>query len=280
MRKLTNYLLGLFAIVALLTFVSCEDDKATPIDPPTAAFTAEASSDFSGTVTFTNTSIEADSYTWDFGDGAGNSAEESPVYVYNASGTYTVKLIAINAGGADTTTNEVAINVLGENLVQAGETNWTAYPGYQNPVTFSDAGAHFTYTSADGWQQAGIYQTVTIEAGKTYTVDLNAESTSGLSNSWFEVYVDYEAPVEAQDYNAGGKKRSINSWDGCAGAPFNGLISEIGCGQEEDGTPKNTGLFTATEAGTVHIVIRSGGENADHYADGVVVSNVTLREVK
>jgi len=47
------------------------------------------------TVEFFNTSSEANSYMWDFGDGA-TSTEDNPTHIYTESGTYTVELIAIN----------------------------------------------------------------------------------------------------------------------------------------------------------------------------------------
>lgn len=220
---------------------------------------------------------------WDFGNGITGTGNEI-IVKYPDIAVYTITLTLVTKAGVATKTFEhnqtvAAAAELGPNLILAGEENWTPYPGFNNTVSFTDAGAHFIYTSADGWQQAGIYQTVEVEANKSYTIDLNAESTSGLANTWFEVYVDYEAPVDGQDYNAGGKKRSINTWDGCGNTPFNGLISVIGCGTE-DGASKNEGLFEATQSGIVYIVIRSGGESAGHYGDGVIVSNISFNELQ
>jgi PKD repeat protein len=53
-------------------------------------------------VDFANTSIEADSYEWDFGDGMGSSTLPDPSYTYGADGTYTVFLYATNGCGIDT----------------------------------------------------------------------------------------------------------------------------------------------------------------------------------
>lgn len=49
-------------------------------------------------VTFTNMSLDADSYAWDFGDGS-TSTEMSPTHVFKTAGTFTVKLVATNADG-------------------------------------------------------------------------------------------------------------------------------------------------------------------------------------
>jgi gliding motility-associated-like protein len=65
------------------------------------------------TVTFTNNSINSDSYLWTFGDGSGTSTESDPIHVYPSIGNvaYTVELIALNSFGCvDTTEKTVFIN--------------------------------------------------------------------------------------------------------------------------------------------------------------------------
>ena len=61
-------------------------------------------------VRFTNTSQFADTYFWDFGDGE-NSTQYEPVHEYNATGTYTVKLVAISRAGC-TDTFPLIVNVI------------------------------------------------------------------------------------------------------------------------------------------------------------------------
>lgn len=61
-------------------------------------------------VSFTNTSTNATSYIWDFGDGSA-SLQTSPTYTYDIPGNYPVKLIAENANCADTTNVTVSVTV-------------------------------------------------------------------------------------------------------------------------------------------------------------------------
>lgn len=74
---------------------------------PTSDFTFSIAG---GTVTFTNTSTDATSYSWDFGDN-GMSTQASPIYAYTAINTYEVTLTATNDCGSTTTTQTVDIMV-------------------------------------------------------------------------------------------------------------------------------------------------------------------------
>jgi len=80
-------------------------------------------------VTFSNTSSDATSYSWDFGDFT-NSSAPAPTHAYAANGAYTVTLTAINGGCTDTETFEVIIAVSLEELGTV--TDVKLYP---NPTT-------------------------------------------------------------------------------------------------------------------------------------------------
>jgi PKD repeat protein len=78
--------------------VSYHDENDLP-DIPSALPTASFSFAKEGNVvTFTNTSKNATSYSWDFGDG-GTSTDKDPVYTYAADGDYTVTLTAMDDNG-------------------------------------------------------------------------------------------------------------------------------------------------------------------------------------
>jgi parallel beta-helix repeat protein len=76
-------------------------------DIPTASFTTENSF---LTTAFTNTSGNAESYMWKFGDG-NMSAEVSPLHVYKGEGTYTVMLKAVNSCSSDSVESDVVIHI-------------------------------------------------------------------------------------------------------------------------------------------------------------------------
>jgi PKD repeat protein len=92
----------------------CKDstqNTVTVVNKPTASFTVPSNVCTSNnTFTFTNTSVGASSFTWSFGDGT-ISNQASPTKVYPILGTYTVRLIAVNANGCiDSTSQIVSMN--------------------------------------------------------------------------------------------------------------------------------------------------------------------------
>lgn len=77
--------------IAALALASCAVKPVATFTVPTQKLVAPAA------VTFTNTTPKADSYVWDFGDGA-TSTEASPSHTYFHSGNYTVTLKAVQSG--------------------------------------------------------------------------------------------------------------------------------------------------------------------------------------
>ena len=77
---------------------------------PVSAFTAPSQVNMAANVSFVNNSLNATNYIWDFGDG-GISSLQTPTYVYNNSGIYTITLEAINVNCNDTIRSEQVIQV-------------------------------------------------------------------------------------------------------------------------------------------------------------------------
>ncbi|MFZ1664815.1 MAG: PKD domain-containing protein [Flavobacteriales bacterium] len=62
-------------------------------------------------VTFTNTSIASNAWTWNFGDGT-TSTEMDPMHTYAEPGTYTVTLTAEDGTCTDVSTQEIIVDIL------------------------------------------------------------------------------------------------------------------------------------------------------------------------
>ncbi|MBP6826492.1 MAG: PKD domain-containing protein, partial [Saprospiraceae bacterium] len=66
----------------------------------------------SGEIAFTNNSLNADTYLWDFGDG-NQSDLVDPVHIYAQNGSYPVTLTAVNACGERVITDTVLVIISG-----------------------------------------------------------------------------------------------------------------------------------------------------------------------
>jgi PKD repeat protein len=78
---------------------------------PLASFTVNKTTAPAGEeVSFTNTSSDATSFYWDFGDGT-NSAEQNPSHSYSSPGTYTVTLTATGEGGSNSVSKSLTITL-------------------------------------------------------------------------------------------------------------------------------------------------------------------------
>ncbi len=161
------------------------------------------------TISLTNTSTGATSYSWDFGDGSMVSTDENPTHNYAMDGTYTVTLTATNPCGTVTTTETITIttapNVAFSADILSGctplEVNFTdqstgtisswlweitgATPSSstdQNPTfTFDTPGTYdvtLTVTNASG--NYPITQTSYIVVGSTPIADFDVNFSGGV----------------------------------------------------------------------------------------------------
>ncbi|HOZ30378.1 MAG TPA: M14 family zinc carboxypeptidase, partial [Bacteroidales bacterium] len=96
------------------TVTELKEDYITVYIPgaPVAGFNSDVTTTCTGIVQFTNTSVDADTYEWDFGDGT-ESTEVNPIHTYTENGTFTVSLTAINAYGDNTysVTDMITVNL-------------------------------------------------------------------------------------------------------------------------------------------------------------------------
>lgn len=96
--------------VCMIAMSSCTADTTcstvTICLPVSAAFTSASNND---TVMFSNGSVNATTWAWDFGDGSPIDTTANPSHVYGTMGTYTVCLIATSNCDADTLCTTVTI---------------------------------------------------------------------------------------------------------------------------------------------------------------------------
>jgi hypothetical protein len=83
-----------------------------------------------GQISFTNKSINATDYLWDFGDGT-ISVAINPIHIFTTAGTFNVKLLASKCGVFDSITQTIDIVTLG---VQTQNSNKIYFNIYPNPT--------------------------------------------------------------------------------------------------------------------------------------------------
>src|SRR6187549_128290 len=160
---------------------------------------------------------------WNFGEGGGASMGDAiDTVFYPDAGKYTITLTAIGRGGLTTdastdldvlTSDPNAGNLVVGGKMEAGDNSSWQFVTYTAGVSAAIVDGKMAFTGG-GWGQAGIYQTIQVEGGKKYKVDMNV-SGSGATDTWFEVYVGKAVPVPGSDYNDGGKRLALNTWTGC-----------------------------------------------------------------
>jgi PKD repeat protein len=109
-----KHVILLILLTAVLAFVfGCGSDDNTSTQPtpgPNASFTVSGATVTPATISFTNTSENADHYQWDFGDGR-TSVQASPTMAFDAHGQYTITLIATQSSSSRSDTSRQTISI-------------------------------------------------------------------------------------------------------------------------------------------------------------------------
>ena len=165
-------------------------------ESPSANFTFEVEDNL---VVFTNTSDNADTYFWDFGD-MNNSNLQNPENLYANQGTYDVTLTVTNGCGSNSTT----LQIITGSIPSAGFTSGPSSGCAPITVQFNDGS---TGNPTEWfWQFPGGTPTtsdeqnpsVTYTTSGTYTVSLAVSNSAGNNFVTQENYVVVEAFPEPE----------------------------------------------------------------------------------
>jgi PKD repeat protein len=148
---------------------------------PTADFSQSSNN---AVATFTNTSIGATSFAWDFGDNTGTSADENPTYTYVNDGTYTVTLTATNDCGSVTSTEMVTIVTPPNPDFSANTQTGCAGDMIQFTDSSSDNTTGWNWTFEGGTPATSTEQnpSVTYSTPGTYSVTLEVSNSAGMNS--------------------------------------------------------------------------------------------------
>lgn len=277
-------------VVLVVSFLSCQPDEIDEgngilqSNTMDASFTITAVEGKNNTYLFTANNNYATSQ-WNVDDGSGFSIGKNTKEVFFPdAGTYKIEHKVTGIGGAfEVDSKDLVIDKsdpLAGNIVAGGKFETSQDISNWSIVNISASGTEWTF--ADGkatvkggnWNQKGLYQEVDVIEGVTYKIDMLASSTSGVSDTWFEVFASATKPVDGSDYSAGGKLITINTWAGCGSSPFSGKLSEVGCDLGALTNPNEPGKFVAQATETIYLVIKSGGGDLK---DGISIDNIEMR---
>ena len=145
--------------------------------PPSAGFNVEQSISNFLEYSFSNSSTNATSYEWDFGDG-NMSMQESPTHVYDTPDEYTITLTAYNDVGLSASLSKT-INILAP---VSADFTFEVDPDDYRTYRFMDASEDavmLLWEFGDGYQFTGMDPMHTYEQDGEYTVTLTAYSVTG-----------------------------------------------------------------------------------------------------
>ena len=178
------------------------------------------------TVNFINTSTGAISYRWDFGDFSPKDFTANPTHIYTSSGTFVVKLVAVN--GSDSTIKMKVVNIqsnvfawfnpinnpgcLGEetkfNVTAFGVTNY--FWDFGDGQTSLVANPNHTYSGTGTYTITLIaYNSCTSDTViQPVTIDNNAQPTANFSPGSYTV-----CPGEPVTFSNYSSNLTNASWD-------------------------------------------------------------------
>ncbi len=194
-------------------------------------------------LTFTNTSVNATTYEWDFGDGSG-SFEDNPVHEYSVAGTYLVVLKATNACG--TSTKSYTINTAPTAFFDASPTSGCAALVVVMDNQSSSNAVSFVWTFPGGAPSSSnqVNPTVVYPIAGTYSITLKATNSSGSHTFTRTNYITVKAiPTANFTFTVSGPTATFTNTT--IGSP-NSYLWDFGDGS------------TSTQVNPVHTYANSG----------------------
>ncbi len=233
---------------------------------PTAAFTATTVCT-NTPMTFTNNSINGNSYFWDFGDPSvttDTTSAASPTYTYTNAGTYNVMLIANPGPCSDTSILAVTVAPGPQVLFAAPQTC------LNDPTIFTDQSS-ITSGNIVGWSwDFGVgalsndtsnlqNPTYTYATAGTYTVSLTCTSNNGCqTTNTMTITVN---PLPAANFSSDvvcvGAPTTFTDLSGTPGGTITGWVWDFGDGSPTSSTQNPQHTYTNDSTYNVTLIIQN-----------------------
>lgn len=142
------------------------------------------------TISFSNSSINSSSYTWDFGDGT-MSSSANPAHTYTAVGNYSVKLRSTGTSSCNTTdsitkTNYVTVTNVGMPITACSPAQGNNMSSYGiTKVEFGSISKTSTNAS-EGYKDFVCTNQTSLIAGNPYVLKITTQSTAERVAVWID----------------------------------------------------------------------------------------------
>ena len=233
-------------LVLALLFFSCSKEFLNDCDQESLAFktiTADFTPNINNNiVTFKNNSVNAESYSWEFGDGTTSKVfDPTKPFVYRDT-PYSVKLTVSRCGGERQSSISKNIDVKCTTRAPEIETDKRIICAGES--TILKLKTNCASGSTVKWSNGALTNTITVNSAGTYTAQCVANCTSVVSNA-IEVTVN---PKPNQP------NITASSFDVCEGSTFSlpNTICNVGTLIWNDGTtglsktPNTTSIYSVT----------------------------------
>ncbi len=182
---------GTYTVKLLANFGACKDSasKTVVIAPkPRAVFVGDDTISCQAplTVNFTNTSVNAVSYKWNFGDGF-SATSQNASHIYTKTGSFDVSLIVTSASGcSDTLIRKAYIQIQPPkitltNLPDSGCAPFTKTFG--SKISSVDSVTGYVWDFGDGTTSTLLAPTHTFSTAGSYTIKLTITTLGGCSST-------------------------------------------------------------------------------------------------
>jgi PKD repeat protein len=205
-------------------------------------------------VNFTNTTANATSYFWDFGDG-NNSTSANPQHTYAADGTYQVVLNALNACGTSTIAQTVTIVTPPVANFSASVTSGCAplTVQFSNTASANATGFAWQFPGGSPSSSTNANPVVTYATPGQYNVILTVSNAAGSNTATQNSYITVNsAPAAAFTQSVNGLQATFTSTSTGGATTYSWVAS--------NNTTSNQPNFTTTfaAAGTYTVTLTAG----------------------
>lgn len=230
---------------------------------PTAGFSASNVCD-NESMTFSNSSSGATSYSWDFGNSSGTSNASAPAYTYGSSGNYDVTLVATNSNSCnDTFSTQVSVHSLPSAAFTASDVCDGETASFSNTSTGATS---YSWSYGDGAGSSLASPSHTYGSSGSYNVSVIATTSNGCKDTatgTLNVNANPVVKISADDECIYDAVRVNNTTTGASTYAWN-----FGDGNTSTATsPSNT----YASAGTYNVVLTATSSKSCSTKDSISV---------